>query len=187
MSQTSLIRYFGGLTHNKFRWAGEQVNIESSKKYGSWSGAEIEAFLEKAHIPLRVSLMTKNGMLIVPVWYEYRAGRLLSCSPESSLLVRSLRENPDIAFDLSTNELPYRGVRGRGTSHCTTAPDNAALERLLQRYLTSTDSALAEQLLGRSEAEAIIEFEIEWLTSWDFRSRMDRIEKISDRVPGAVL
>ena len=163
------------------------MNIESSKYYGSWSGSEIEAFFEKARIPLRVSLVTKNGMLIVPVWFEYREGRLLSCSPESSLLVTSLRENPKIAFDLSTNDLPYKGVRGRGVSRCSTAKDNNALERLLQRYLTSTDNTLAERLLGRTEAEAIIEFELEWLTSWDFSSRMDRIDKISSRVPDAVL
>lgn len=163
------------------------MNIESSAVYGSWSGAEIEAFFSKAHIPLRVSLVTTNGMLIVPVWFEYQAGRLLSCSPESSLLVRSLRENPEVAFDLSTNDLPYRGVRGRGTSRCTTAADNKALERLLKRYLTSTDNDLAERLLGRSEAEAIIEIEIEWLTSWDFRSRMDSIDTIAARLPDAVL
>lgn len=163
------------------------MNLESSEFYGSWSGAEIEAFFEESRIPLRVSFMTKNGMLIVPVWFEYRAGCFLSCSPNSSLLVSSLREHPEIAFDISTNDIPYRGVRGRGLARCSMAPDKVALEKMLNRYVSGTDNALAEWLLGRSSAEAIIEIEPSWLTSWDFSNRMDRIEKISSRLPQALL
>lgn len=131
--------------------------------------------------------MTNGGLLIVPVWFEYRAGRFLSCSPNSSWLVSSLRENPEVAFDISTNDLPYQGVRGRGTARCSKAQDKEALEKMLQRYVSGTDNALAEWLLGRRNAEAIIEIEPSWLTSWDFSSRMDRIEKISSRFPGVVL
>lgn len=43
------------------------MKLESSELYGSWSGAEIEAFFEASRIPLRVSFMTKGGLLIVPV------------------------------------------------------------------------------------------------------------------------
>lgn len=163
------------------------MNIEPSEKYGSWTGAAIEAFFAKSYLPLRVSLMTKSGMLIVPLWFEYRAGRFLSCSPNSSLLVTSLRDNPDVAFDLSTNDLPYRGVRGRGVARCAIATDKVALENLLEHYVASTNNALAETLLSRSKAEAIIEIEPTWLTSWDFSGRMDGIEKIASRVPGVAL
>lgn len=163
------------------------MNLDSSKSYGSWSGAKIEAFLETSRIPLRVSLVTKNGLLIVPVWFEYSAGRFLSCSPNSSLLVRSLRKNPEIAFDLSTNDIPYQGVRGRGIAQCSTAPDKTTLQKLLNRYVPGTDNPLAKGLLGRSNAEAIIEIDLTWLTSWDFSNRMDGIEKISSRLPGTSL
>ena len=163
------------------------LNIERSEKYGSWTGADIEAFFDRSRIPLRLSLMTKNGLLIVPVWFEYRAGCFLSCSPDSSLLVTSLRDNPEVAFDLSTNDFPYQGVRGRGVAQCSVATDKVVLENLLQRYVAGTDNALAEGLLGRSSAEAIISIELTWLTSWDFSSRMDGIETIASRVPGAVL
>jgi hypothetical protein len=78
-------------------------------------------------------------------------------------------------------------VRGRGTAQCSTATDKVELENLLQRYLAGKDNALAEGLLGRSSAEAIIEIELTWLTSWDFSNRMDNIQKIASRDPGAVL
>ena len=163
------------------------MKLETSEFYGSWSGAEIEAFFEESRIPLRVSFMTKSGLLIVPIWFEYRDERFLSCSPNSSLLVSSLRETPEIAFDISTNEIPYRGVRGRGVARCSKARDKVVLEKMLERYVSGTDNALAEWLLGRTSAEAIIEIELSWLTSWDFSDRMDRIEKISSRLPGAML
>ena len=78
-------------------------------------------------------------------------------------------------------------MRGRGIARCSKARDKVALEKMLERYLSDTDNALAEWLLGRSSAEAIIEIELSWLTSWDFSERMDRIAKISSRLPGAVL
>jgi nitroimidazol reductase NimA-like FMN-containing flavoprotein (pyridoxamine 5'-phosphate oxidase superfamily) len=163
------------------------MNIQSSKKYGSWSGAEIEAFLEETPIPMRISVSSASGPLIVPLWFEYLAGRLLSCSPADSLLVSSLRSKPEVAFDVSTNDLPYRGVRGRGQAHCEIAADNERLANLLRRYLAGTENSLASWLLNRDGPEALIEIEISWLTSWDFSSRMGDIEQIAARSPDVQL
>ena len=159
------------------------MNIETSKKYGSWTGAEIEAFLAETLIPMRLSVQTASGSLIVPLWFEYQESRLLSCSPMDSLLVNSLRRQAEVAFDVSTNDLPYQGVRGRGIAHCETATDDVRLASLLQRYLAGTDSQLADWLLNRPGPEALIEIEISWLTSWDFSGRMEGIERIADRSP----
>ena len=74
-----------------------------------------------------------------------------------------------------------------GVARCSKARDKVVLEKMLERYVSGTDNALAEWLLGRTSAEAIIEIELSWLTSWDFSDRMDRIEKISSRLPGAML
>lgn len=166
---------------------GSQVNIESSKKYGSWTGAEIEAFLMETLIPMRLSVSGASGPLIVPLWFEYVEGRLLSCSPAGSLLVTSLRRRPEVAFDVSTNDLPYQGVRGRGHARCETAADNDRLVDLLRKYLAGTDNRLADWLLNRSGPEALIEIEISWLTSWDFSGRMGDIEQIAARSPSVRL
>ena len=163
------------------------VELKPSVNYGSWSGARIEAFLTATRIPLRLSLNTKSGMLIVPIWFEYAVGHFLSCSPDDSLLVRSLRSDSAIAFDVSSNDLPYMGVRGRGVTECSTTEDNATLVRLLDRYTAGTDNNLADWLLNRSVAEALIDIRMTWLTSWDFSSRMANIQKISERHPGEAL
>jgi nitroimidazol reductase NimA-like FMN-containing flavoprotein (pyridoxamine 5'-phosphate oxidase superfamily) len=161
--------------------------IEASERYGSWSGTEIEAFLKQTPVPMRISFSSPSGPLIVPLWFEYLDGKLLSCSPADSLLVSSLRKHPEVAFDVSTNDIPYRGVRGRGRAHCEEAADNQRLADLLQRYLAGTDSQLANWLLNRKGPEALIEIQISWLTSWDFSGRMGDIEQIASRSPGTRL
>lgn len=163
------------------------MKIEGSQRYGAWTGAEIETFLVRARMPLRLSMTGPKGALIVPVWFEYRDGSFYSCSPSNSLLVNTLRENSKVAFDVSTNDLPYRGVRGRGVSRCTASPDRSSLQRLLDRYLGGTDNDLSRWLLNRPEEETLIEVEVLWLTSWDFRDRMTDIEPIAKRDPDAFL
>lgn len=159
------------------------MKLEGSKRYGSWSGSQIEKFLDDSRIPLRLSFMTGKGPLIVPVWFRYGAGGFWSCSPHESLLVKSLNEQPQVAFDVSTNDIPYRGVRGRGSARCSIAPDKAALEELLVRYLDGTDNELARWLLNRAGREALIRIEVEWITSWDFSARMEDLEKLATRRP----
>lgn len=122
-------------------------------------------------------------MLIVPMWFSYQSGTFLSCSPTESLLVRSLNKYPDVAFDVSTNDLPYQGVRGRGNVKCTVAKDNHKLASLIDRYTGSTDNELADTLLNRSASETVLEVEIDWLTSWDFAGRMQNITPLKTRHP----
>ena len=161
--------------------------IEPQKSYGSWSGKVIDRFLRSSHVPLRIGFHSRAGLLIVPVWYQYDDGHFLCCSPAKSALAKGLTANPDIAFDVSTNEIPYKGVRGRASAQCSIATSRQPLEALLERYLKDTDNELSQWLLSRSDDEAVIDIEIDWLTSWDFSARMGDIERIGDRIPGAEL
>ncbi len=163
------------------------MDLDTSKRYGAWSVSELEEFLTETLVPVRLSFVSKNGLIVVPVWFEYCAGCLWSCSPNDSLLVNALRKNPEVAFDVSTNDIPYRGVRGRGLARCSVAPNKTVLEGLLNRYVSGTNNELARWLLARTETEALVEIEISWLTSWDFSDRMRSIEKISARLPGGAL
>ena len=97
--------------------------------------------------------------------------------------MNSLRQQSQAAFDISINDLPYQGIRGRGRVQCTTAGDTVRLEAMLQKYLAGTDSRLAQWLLNRDRQEALIEIEITRLTSWDCSGRMEDVEKMGGRSP----
>lgn len=155
--------------------------MELEQRYGAWTGARIEHFLSESLAPMRVGLQTRKGPLIVPLWFSYREGSLWSCSPRTSTLARTLVNEPEVAFDISTNDIPYQGVRGRALADCLVPDDSAELEALLVRYLGSTDNQLGGWLLSRADNELVIRWEITWITSWDFSSRMGDIRNTGAR------
>ena len=157
--------------------------LESDCTYGAWTGAAITRFLHNTRIPLRLSVSGSKGPVIVPVWFEFHSDCLRCCSPEESFLIDTLRAQPPVAFDISTNDLPYQGVRGRGTAHCSTPAGHEALEKLARRYLSDLDNDLARWLLGRDQSEALVQIDIDWITSWDFGGRMSGLTTIAERFP----
>ena len=125
-----------------------------------------------ARIPLRISVQTAKGPLIAPLWFEWDGSRFWCASHKNSAIVRALEREPLCAFDLSTNDMPYRGIRGRGYAHCRREHGAAVLERLIDRYFASRNSPLAAWLLSRAASEVAIEITPTWQTSWDYSARM---------------
>jgi len=78
--------------------------------------------LDERTIPIRLATHTPGGGLwMLSLWYRCRDGRLECVTGASATVVEYLREDPEVAFETSTNDLPYRGVRGAGTT--SIAPD----------------------------------------------------------------
>jgi len=123
-------------------------------------------------IPLRLAVETPRGLLIVPLWFEARGASLWCASQAESRLVRALRAAPRCAFDLSTNDMPYRGLRGRGRVICHPELGAQTLQALLLRYFGTTDTPLARRLLRRAASEVALEVVPEWQSQWDFTQRM---------------
>ena len=141
----------------------------------AWSADEVEAFLSSYRAPLRVAFQAQNGFpLICSLWFSYEGGRILCASNEKSRVVACAHTNPKCAIELAPNEPPYFGVRGRGNVSVLRQGGGELLGRLIDRYLEDRDSDLARWLLGRAEQEVCLSIELEWLTSWDYRDRMER-------------
>jgi nitroimidazol reductase NimA-like FMN-containing flavoprotein (pyridoxamine 5'-phosphate oxidase superfamily) len=139
---------------------------------GAWDRAGVDDFLTTA-IPVRLSCRTPAGHLwMLSLWYLWEDGSLWCATGADADVVRYLRADDEVAFEVSTNDPPYRGVRGRG--HATIEPDDekAMLRRLLTRYLGGTDSPLAERLLDPAREEVRIRVDPVRLHSWDYSRRM---------------
>lgn len=128
--------------------------------------------LYDARIPLRLSVQTRRGPLIVPLWFEWDGERLWCASHRDAAIIGALEKSPLCAFDLSTNDMPYRGVRGRGTVSCRPDLGAAVLERLIDRYLPDREHPLATWLLSRRDEEVALEITPTWQTDWDYSTRM---------------
>ncbi|ESP87428.1 pyridoxamine 5'-phosphate oxidase family protein [Candidatus Halobonum tyrrellensis] len=140
---------------------------------GAWTEAEVDAFLREVTIPVRLATRRPDGSpWLVTLWYRYRDGAFECATGANADVVRFLRGDPEVAFDVSTNRPPYRGVRGNGTASLSPDRGKATLRDLIERYLDGTDSPLAERLLDDDREEVRIRVEPAVIHSWDYTERM---------------
>jgi len=141
----------------------------------AWSAAEMESFLRRTEIPVRLACLSVSGApLLCSVWYVYDDGVIWCATQRSALLVKRLADDPRCAFEVAGDLPPYRGVRGQGSAVLSPADGPAVLLRLIDRYLHRRDSEFARWLIARQENEVAVRIEPDWLTSWDFSARMNR-------------
>lgn len=144
-----------------------------TKFSGAWSETEVETFLQETTIPVRIATHRPDGSLwIVALWYRHRDGALECATWAEADVVRYLRNDSEVAFDVSANHPPYRGVRGNGTTGLSTDEDKSVLRDLVERYLGSTDSDLARRLLSEDREEVRIRIHPRRVYSWDYTDRM---------------
>lgn len=140
---------------------------------GAWSRSEAEAFLETTTVPIRLACHTPaGGLWMLSLWYRYDEGTIACATSADAEIVRYLRHDPGVAFEVSVNQPPYRGVRGAGTARIEPDSEKTLLRALFDRYLGGTDSELAETLLAEEREEVRILIDPERLYSWDFSDRM---------------
>ena len=140
---------------------------------GPWSEDRLEAFLESAVQPLRLACRTPTDRLwLVTLWFVYRDGTFLCATSRDADVVAFLEADPHVGFEVSTNEFPYRGVRGNGTARVAADPEKALLTDLLERYTGGTDSPLAERLLAADREEVRLAIDPDVLATWDYSDRM---------------
>jgi len=144
---------------------------------GWWPRAEAEAFLDEVTVPLRLACRTPaDRPWIVSLWFTYRDGAFHCATSADADLVGYLEADPEVAFEVSTNEPPYKGVRGNGTASVAPDDEKALLSDLLTRYLGGTDSELGRTLLVEDRDEVTIRVEPERVFSWDFTGRMADVD-----------
>jgi nitroimidazol reductase NimA-like FMN-containing flavoprotein (pyridoxamine 5'-phosphate oxidase superfamily) len=154
------------------------------RRTGPWSNEEAATFLESATVPVRLACRTPDGGLwMLSLWYEWVGGdepELCCATGADADVVRYLRANDEVAFEVSTNDPPYRGVRGRGTATIEPDEGKALLRSLLERYLGGTDNELGAFLLDDEREEVRIRISPERLHSWDFTDRMRDVTAAAD-------
>jgi len=144
---------------------------------GVWSASEAESYLRDRTIPIRLACRTPaGGLWMLSLWYRYRDGAFHCATGADADVVQYLDADPAVAFEISDNQPPYKGVRGAGTATIDHDDDKEQLRDLLKRYLGGTDNELADGLLDAAREEVRIRIEPTKLYTWDFSDRMSDIE-----------
>ncbi|MFC4246611.1 pyridoxamine 5'-phosphate oxidase family protein [Natribaculum luteum] len=140
---------------------------------GSLSRSELETFLETTTVPVRLACHRPDGSLwMLSLWFRYREETIECATAASADVVAFLERDPAVAFEVSTNDPPYRGVRGNGTATVASDPEKTVLRDLLERYLGTTDAPLARRLLSDDRDEVTISIDPETVYGWDYSGRM---------------
>ena len=114
---------------------------------------------------------------MLSLWYAYHDGEFLCATGSDADVVRYLEADAGVAFEVSDNEPPYRGVRGSGTVTIEADEGKTLLRELLERYLDGTANTLADRLLADDREEVALRITPERLYTWDFTERMtDAVE-----------
>ncbi len=139
----------------------------------AWDATDIETYLQTTDIPLRLACNGKEGYpVLCSMWFQLTDNSLWCASHESSRVIAALTDNAKCAFEIASNEMPYRGVRGQADALLHREGAAAVLERLMARYLDDSNAALAAWLRGRASGEYAIELQPRWISAWDYRHRM---------------
>lgn len=146
--------------------------VVAMKVRGDLSLDEIETFLGNARIPLRIACRTPSERLwMVSLWFQYRDGQLHCSTSKEADVVRYLDHDGHVAFEVSTNDIPYSGVRGHGSASVTDDPEKEVLRELLEQYMDGTENALGRRLLSEERDEVTITIDPSRVYGWDFSDR----------------
>lgn len=141
---------------------------------GPWTESRVQEFLAEARIPMRLAANTDSGFpIVLSVWFLPEEDELLAVVHQDARIAKRLEADARCAFEIAPDQPPYRGVRGQATASLDSDGAAALLERLLDRYLSSTNSSLGRFLLARAEEELIVRLRPNWMASWDYSRRME--------------
>lgn len=139
---------------------------------GPWNRDRVDEFLSTTRVPVRIGCRTPaDAPWIVSLWYSWD-GVIHCATSADAALVDFLAHDDHVSFEVSTNDAPYKGVRGRGRATVTDDDEKAMLRSLLTRYLGGTDSDLADRLLQPDREEVHIKIAPRRLHTWDYTGRM---------------
>lgn len=133
--------------------------------------------LETARLPIRLALVDADGApRIVSLWFRWQDGRFFCATHQSAWIVTQLRRNPRVGFEVSSNEPPYRGIRGTGRVRLRPMGNDPLLKELTGHYLGDSNASLTNWLLSRQQQEVVLEITPQKASCWDYSKRMSKVQ-----------
>jgi general stress protein 26 len=135
---------------------------------------EVERFLE-SKLNLQIATIDeKDEPNIQPVWFYYDkdAGKLLLTTSKLAKKTRNLRRKSTIYFSIDDENLPYKGVKGKGIATIVEDPNRIVpqADRISMKYLGTLDHPVAIMITdGAKKGEVVlVEISPKFFSTWDY-------------------
>ena len=135
---------------------------------------EAERFLE-SKLNLQIATIDEQcEPNIQPVWFYYDKdqGKLLILTSKLAKKTQNLSIRPNIYFSIDDENLPYKGVKGKGKATIVEDPNRIVpqAEKISIKYLGTLDHPAAKEMADRSKnGEGIlVEISPKFFSTWDF-------------------
>lgn len=140
----------------------------------SMSKEEVDTFLENK-LNLQIGTIDDEGdPNIQPVWFNYDKDRekFLIITPKAAKKIKNLQKNPNVYFSIDDENLPYKGVKGKGIATVVEDPVKAVSEakKINMKYLGTLDHPIPKMILESAQKgnHVIVEINPKFFSTWDF-------------------
>jgi nitroimidazol reductase NimA-like FMN-containing flavoprotein (pyridoxamine 5'-phosphate oxidase superfamily) len=151
------------------------LDASESEFGGPMTEDEVRYFLVNSNKNVHISTLDEKGEPnIHPAWYYFdnNNNKLYIESGRESKKTRNLRRNNIIYYCIDDDNIPYKGVRGKGTVRISDDVDYnlPIIERIVVKYLGNIQHPTSETLISsiRNKEAIIIEITPKFYSTWDY-------------------
>jgi nitroimidazol reductase NimA-like FMN-containing flavoprotein (pyridoxamine 5'-phosphate oxidase superfamily) len=148
--------------------------ISATSETPGMTKEEVDRFLA-SNLMLQMATIDKQGEPnIQPVWFYYDKNRekLLITTSKLARKVQNLRNKPILYFSIDDENLPYKGVKGKGSATIIEDPNRAVSEgdKISMKYLGTLDHPIAKMITEHSKKgeNILIEVSPKFFSTWDY-------------------
>lgn len=141
---------------------------------GPMTEDEVRFFLVNSHKNAHISSLDEKGEPnIHPTWYYFdnHNDKLYIESGKESKKTRNLRRNNIVYYCIDDDNIPYKGVRGKGRVRISEDVDYnlPIVEKIVVKYLGNIDHHMSQTIIEsiRNKEAIIIEVTPKFYATWD--------------------
>jgi PPOX class probable F420-dependent enzyme len=131
--------------------------------------SELADFLALPIVAVLATYRRDGGVLLSPVWHQWRDGGFDVVSAPDDIKVRHLRRDPRASILVYGNDLPYCGVEIRTTAQLSEIDRADFVREMSIRYL---GQEAGEAYAADSADSILIRLEPGHLRTWDFADEL---------------
>jgi len=124
---------------------------------------DLDDLLERPLLAVLATRRSDGGVLLSPLWHEWRDGGFNLFTGRTDVKVRHIERDPTVSIVVCEQEPPYRGVEVRGRARVERG-DPEIGRRIAGRYI---GNERADTWVGSNDV--IIRIEPGTLRAWDFK------------------